>query len=76
MSSRGAPTALKLTTLSPVGLERTDPRNGGDHRAGTVTLPDAYRLLFRQEFSYRHLWEWTTLAEDRWTHNGALPQFP
>jgi hypothetical protein len=35
-----------------------------------VTLADNYRLpVFRQEFHQRHPWEWTTLAENQWTHN-------
>jgi hypothetical protein len=36
-----------------------------------VTLADTYRLpVFRQELRYRHFWEWTTLAENQWTHDG------
>jgi hypothetical protein len=43
-----------------------------------VTLADTYRLLvIRQEFPYRHLWEWTALAENQWTHDGRkLTGFP
>ncbi len=33
--------------------------------AGNHRLPD-----LRQESRYRHFWEWTTLAENRWTHDG------
>ena len=33
--------------------------------AGTYRLP-----VSRQEFRYRHFWEWTTLAENQWTHDG------
>jgi hypothetical protein len=36
-----------------------------------VTLAGTYRLpVFRQESRYRHLKEWTTLAENQWTHDG------
>jgi hypothetical protein len=36
-----------------------------------VTLADTYRLLaIRQEFHHRHLWEWITLAENQWNHDG------
>jgi len=36
-----------------------------------VTLAGNHRLpVFRQEFPYRHLWEWTTLAENQWPLNG------
>jgi hypothetical protein len=35
-----------------------------------VTLADTYRLPdLRRESRYRHLKEWTTLAENRWTHD-------
>lgn len=35
-----------------------------------MTLADTYRLPdSRQESRYRHLKEWTTLAENRWTHD-------
>ena len=36
-----------------------------------MTLADTYRLPdSRQECRYRHLKEWTTLAENQWTHDG------
>jgi predicted alpha/beta-hydrolase family hydrolase len=45
-----------------------------------VTLAGNYRLpVFRQEFHQRHLWEWTTLAENQWTHDGrklTIDEYP
>jgi hypothetical protein len=49
-----------------------------DQRKVTQTATFSFRrnryrvpaTFFQQEFPGRHLWEWTTLAENRWTHIG------
>jgi len=36
-----------------------------------MTLAGNHRLpVIRLEFYHRHLWEWTTMAANRWTHDG------
>jgi len=73
---RGRAYGPEVDDLEPVG----SGANGSPERRRPLsrhcTLPDACRLPSHQEFPYHHLWEWTTMAENQWTHSGALPQFP